>query len=375
MDRRIAVCLVLFLFFCLLFSSCSFHTVISDIPFTELGIPSDVTYPNGIRARSPWDMCVWDGALYVGGGDFDANTGPLPIYRLDLETNKWSASELLPEEEFNRFSVLGDRLTVPGIDPKEGWELGNYYVLTDGVWEQKRVLPNGAHCFDLVEFDGRIYAGLGVPDTESPIVSSDDGGETFSPVGMQKDGEKVDTTGLDTVRVYDLFVLGGRLYASFLYGNEAPYSYELYRFEDGVFVFDNDWNGKVKRRAISYRMICEKVEYNDRLYIATGNLYATTDLDEMTVVTFPYSASVFDLTVEGGRLYALCGRRQDDGLVRVSVWRKSGTGVAIFVQLFNFEYPVAPISFAVRDGVFYIGMSDTANENDLNGMILKIVYR
>ena len=192
---------------------------------------------------------------------------------------------------------------------------------------------------------------------------------------MQRDGERVDTTGLDTVRVYDLFILGDRLYASFLYGNGSPYAYELYRYENGVFVFDNDWNGKVKRRAISYRMICEKVEYNDRLYLATGNLYATSDLDEMTVVTFPYSASVFDLAVDGGRLYALCARRQDDGNVRISVWRKSGTGVANYIQLFNFEYPIAPISFAVKDGVFYIGMSDTANENELNGMILKIIYR
>ena len=375
MKNRFVCCLFFFLILLLLFSSCSFHTVISDIPFTELGIPSESTYPTGIRARTPWDMIVWDGALYVGGGDFDANSGPLPIYRLDPSTNEWKASDLLPEEEFNRFCVLGDELTVPGIDPKEGWELGNYYVLTDGVWEQKRVLPNGVHCFDMVEYDGRIYAGLGVPDTESPIIVSEDGGETFVSVEMQKDGERVDTTGLDTVRIYDLFILGDRLYASFLYGNGSPYAYELYRYENGVFVFDNDWNGKVKRRAISYRMICEKVEYNDRLYLATGNLYATSDLDEMTVVTFPYSASVFDLAVDGGRLYALCARRQDDGNVRISVWRKSGTGVANFIQLFNFEYPIAPISFAVKDGVFYIGMSDTANENELNGMILKIIYR
>ena len=375
MKNRYVCCLFFFLILLLLFSSCSFHTVISDIPFTELGIPSEGTYPTGIRARTPWDMIVWDGALYVGGGDFDANSGPLPIYRLDLETNEWSASDLLPEEEFNRFCVLGDELTVPGIDPKEGWELGNYYVLNDGVWEQKRVLPNGVHCFDMVEYDGRIYAGLGVPDTESPIIVSEDGGETFVSVEMQKDGERVDTTGLDTVRVYDLFILGDRLYASFLYGNGSPYAYELYRYENGVFVFDNDWNGKVKRRAISYRMICEKVEYNDRLYLATGNLYTTSDLDEMTVVTFPYSAAVFDLAVDGGRLYALCARRQDDGNVRISVWRKSGTGITNFIQLFNFEYPIAPISFAVSNGVFYIGMSDTANENELNGMILKIIYR
>lgn len=375
LKKRLTLCLFLFLCLCLLLPSCTLHRVISDIPYTELGIPSTVQYPTGIRARSPWDMIVWDGYLYVGGGDFDANTGPLGIYRMDLTTGNWESSDLLPEEEFNRFCVLDGQLIVPGIDPKEDWNLGNYYVLNDGVWEQSRVLPNGVHAFDMVSYDGMIFAGLGVESQYSPIVMSDDGGETFSPVTIEKDGETLDTTGLDIVRVYDLFVFGDRLYASLLYGNGSPYAYELYRYENGRFVFDNDWNGKVKRKSISYRLICEKVEYNDRLYIATGNLYVTTDLDEMTVVSFPYTETVFDLAVDGGKLYALCARRQNDGTIRVSVWRKNGNDPTVFTQLFNFTYPVAPLSLAVKDDAFYIGMASTGSENNLNGMILKILYQ
>ena len=372
MKKSILPCL--FLLLCLLLSSCSFHKVITDIPYVELGIPSEEQYPTGIRARSPWDMAVWDGYLYVGGGDFDANTGPLGICRMNLETLSWETSDLLPEEEFNRFRVVNGQLTVPGIDPKEGWELGNYYVLNDGTWTQKRVLPDGVHAFDIVEYDGKIFAGLGVPDGVSPIVVSLDGGETFTPVEIKKNGEVVDTTSQDTVRVYDFFTYGDRLYASFIYGNPAPMVYELYRYEDGCFTYDNKWAGKVARRAISYRMICEKAEYGGRLYLATGNLYVTTDLNEMTTVSFPYSASVFDLAIENGKLYALCARRQDDGNVRISVWRKNGNSPTNFVQLFNFSYPIAPLSLAVNDGAFYIGMSDTLSENELNGMILKIVY-
>lgn len=374
MKTRFASYLFLFLLLSLLFSSCAFHEVISDIPFLELGIPSEELYTTGIRARSPWDMIVWDGTLYVGVGDFDANSGPVPIYKLDLQTDEWSSSELLPEEEFNRFCVLGDRLTAPGIDPRQGWELGNYYVLCDCEWAQKRVLPNGVHAFDMVEYDGKIFAGLGVPDTESAVVVSSDGGETFSPVEMQKNGVKVDTSGLDTVRVYDLFVLRGNLYASFLYGNGSPYAYELYRYEDGVFVFDNDWSGKVNRRGISYRLISEKIEYNDRLYIANGYLYVTSDMDQMTRIEFPYAETTFDLALDNGRLYVLNARKLSDGEIRVSVWKKSGSGETTFTQLFNFVYPVAPTSLAVKDGVFYVGMASTFEEHELNGMILKIVY-
>ena len=375
MRRRFAFCLFLFLSLCLLLPSCTLHRVISDIPYTELGIPSEEQDPTGIRARSPWDMIVWDGRLYVGGGDFDANTGPLGIYSMDLSSEEWKCSELLPEEEFNRFCIVDGQLLAPGIDPKESWDLGNYYVLNDGAWEQNRVLPNGVHAFDMVLFDGKIFAGLGVESEYSPIVVSNDGGETYSPVEIEKDGASLDTSGLDIVRVYDLFVFGDRLYASLLYGNGSPYSYELYRYENGRFVFDNDWSGKVKRKSISYRLICEKVEYNDRLYIATGNLYVTTDLDEMTVVNFPYKETVFDLAVDNGKLYALCARRQDDGNVRVSVWKKNGNNPTVFTQLFNFSYPIAPLSLAVKEGAFYIGTSNTGSENDLNGMILKISYQ
>lgn len=374
MKRSFAFFLLLFLFLCLLLPSCTLHRVISDIPYTELGIPSEEQYPTGLRARSPWDMIVWDGHLYVGGGDFDANTGPLGIYSLDLSTGEWESSDLLPEEEFNRFCVVDGQLLVPGIDPKESWDLGNYYVLNDGEWIQKRVLPNGVHAFDVVSFDGKIFAGLGVESEYTPIVVSSDGGETFFPVVIEKDGETLDTTGLDIVRVYDLFVFADHLYASLLYGNGSPYSYELYRYENGRFVFDNDWSGKVKRKSISYRLICEKVEYNNRLYIATGNLYVTTDLKEMTVVNFPYKETVFDLAVDGGKLYALCARRQDDGTIRVSVWKKNGNDPKVFTQLFNFTYPIAPLSLAVNEGAFYIGMSNTGSENELNGTILKILY-
>lgn len=374
MKTKRLICLLLLFLLCVALSSCYLSKPKHDISYTELGIPSSDLYPDGIRARSPWDMIVWDGSLYVGGGDYDANTGPIGIYRLDLKSSEWESSPLLPEEEFDRFRVIDDRLTAPGIDPKESWEFGNYYVLQDGEWTKKRVIPNGVHTFDLAENDGLIFASLGVEEGYSPIAVSDDGGETFRPVEMWKDDQIIDTSDFDQVRSYDLFVLDGQVYASFL-STHGSTLYELYRYEDGKFVFDNRWNGKVKRKAISYKLICDQAVYRERLYLATGNLYVTTDLNEIEQIEMPNGELVYDVAVTDAGLYILCGEKREDGTVVVSVWKQLGRDPSDFRLMFDFVYSIPPLSFAVLDGTFYIGMSDTLNENESNGMILKVVYR
>ena len=342
--------------------------------YTELGIPSSAEYETGVRARSPWDMIVWEGALYVGNGDFDANAGPVRIYRMALESEVWESSAPLPEEEINRFTVIGDRLTTPGIDPKEDWDLGNYYVFQNGEWKQNRVLPNGIHAFDLAEYDGKIFAGLGVLAGKYPVAISSDGGLTFQQVEMETDGEPTDTTGHDWVRVYDLFTFKGDLYALYLYGSVMPLNVDLYKYEDGRFVFFDCWTDKVKFRSISYSPVCARAEYRNRIYLTTGTLYVTDDMLTLTPISFPNSETVFDLVQENGTLYALCGQRLDENNVRVSVWRKEAGNVSGFYELFWFEYPIAPLSLAVDGETFYIGTSDTAAENESNGTILKVEH-
>ncbi|MBE6638409.1 MAG: hypothetical protein E7616_02995, partial [Ruminococcaceae bacterium] len=41
---------------------------IDSIAYDELGIPSSERYSKGVRARSPWDMVIYDNKLYIGGG-------------------------------------------------------------------------------------------------------------------------------------------------------------------------------------------------------------------------------------------------------------------------------------------------------------------
>ena len=345
------------------------------VAYKELGIPSSEQFPTGVRARSPWDLSLWNDALYVGSGDFDANTGPANVLKYDLQSKTWGVDATLPEEEINRFLVIDGRLTIVGIDPQESWELGNYYLLRDGEWTQKRVIPNGVHTFDMIAFNGAIFAGLGVPTGEYPIAVSRDGGETFEPVEMHKDGAPIDTSGSELIRVYDLFVFRGNLYAMFLYGDKSPRPVELYRYDDGCFVFDASWTDQIKFKPISYLPVRAKAEYKGHLYLTSGNLYVSDDAKTLTKINFLNNETVFDFTIENGVLYALCARKLEDGTIRTSVWRQIGWNADSFAELFYFDYALPPLSIATDGKTFYIGASYTTLEHELNGTILQIEYK
>lgn len=148
----------------------------NDITYVELGIPTASRYSEGIRARCPWDMIVWNEKLYVGSGDYDSNSGPVDIWRYDTTKGVWENSGTVPDEEISRFCVIGDVLVAPGIDPTEDWTYGNYYKQDGEEWVKVRNISGGMHNFDMVEYNGSIFCGLGVASGEYPVVySADDG--------------------------------------------------------------------------------------------------------------------------------------------------------------------------------------------------------
>ena len=338
--------------------------------YTELGIPNSQRYKTGTSARCPWELTVWEGKLFVGGGDYDTNAGPVDIWYYDLQEKSWVNSGEVPDEEVNRFAVIDGCLVAPGIDPKENGTLGNFYRFENDSWTTVKSIPGGLHCFDMVEYDGKIFAGLGVESGQYPIAVSSDKGKTFSHVEMYKIGALVDTSGSKNVRVYDLFLFNDNLYAAFLYG-DTEITYDLYRYENGVFVFDNQWYNKIHQVNYNNYIIGGKAEYKGNMYFTTGHLYATDDMVNFTRVVFPSKQTVYDVCADENGLYALCGEKQSDGKYEISVWRNVGREVTEFDELFSFAYDIPPLSIACVDSDFYIGMGSRL-VSDKNGMILYI---
>lgn len=346
------------------------------IEYTEIGAPQAERYTENMNARCPWDMIVYDGSLYVGGGDYDANAGPADIWRYDAKTGEWSLDGTVPDEEVSRFYVMNDgTLSAPGIDPRDDWTFGNYYVQGTDGWETVRTIPNAKHVFDIAEHGGAIYAGLGAEAGRSAIARSTDGGQTFEPIGLYKDGQEVDTADMKWNRVYDLFTLGDGLYAAlFLYDGEAV-TYDLYRLEGDAFVFDNQWYGKVSQVRYIGNIVGGKAQHRDRLYFTTGYLYVTTDMSDCKKIVFGEGEVVYDLCVVDDVLYALSAVEQEDGTYRVSVRRNRGGEVDEFTECFYFSYEIPPLSLAAGEDQFYIGMGTIlGGSSEKNGTILCVEY-
>ena len=348
---------------------------VDNISYVELGIPSASRYNNsGDVARSLWDMIVWDGNLYVGSGDYGTNAGPAGIWYYDISKQIWRGGDILLEEEVNRFCVVEDRLIAPGIDPMEGWDAGNYYALGYQRWDTYRNIPGGVHNFDMIAYDGMIFCGLGVISGNYPIACSTDQGRTFASVTMYKNGIPLDTSNSDLIRVYDFFLCNNTLYAILSINLGDDLAFDVYRYENGVFVYDNEWAGKVKKVDLSNVIITGKASFRKYTFFTTGYLYATTDMRNLVPILFPNNEVVVDIYVYEDSLYALCTRMNDNGEYVVSVWKNKASEAKEFVELFNFTYDAIPISLAIDESGAYIGIGNRQIPFEKNGMVLWVEY-
>ena len=349
------------------------------IPYTEIGIPSAEDYPEGDIARAPWDMFFYENQLYLGSGDFDKNTGPMYVYSYNTNTGEWTKSGKLSEEEINRFTLSNGVLYAPGIDPRESWKLGNYYTLEGGAWQKHRTLPDAIHAFDVISFEGMLFAGLGVSAGKSPVVRSTDKGESFTAVLFEKNGVTVDTSEASLIRTYDLIEFESTLYATLSIGDASP-DYEMYRYdtERGVFVFLSDLSDTLTRIKFNHQRITDTAVFKDELFLVTGKLYATSDMASFREVKLQGVDLVCDIYTDKDNVYLLTATKANDeeGDFRASVWQAwEIDGETEFVELFNLYYDAPALSLAVGGRDFYLGLADTTAQNALNGTILHVEYR
>ena len=366
---KLLICVAVFIV-SLTISSCSAS---KTVEYTELGIPSSERYSQGVRARCPWDMYLWNEKIYIGSGDYDTNAGPVDIWAYDIKNQLWENTGTVADEEINRFCVIDGKLTAPGIDPQGDWTYGNYYVLDNEEWTTVRTIPGGLHNFDMVEYQGMIFAGLGVTSGEYPIACSNDGGKTFTSVEMRKNGKAFDTSGSEVVRVSDLFVFNGNLYAAFRYGM-TDITYDLYKYENGVFVYDNQLYQNIYQIKFFNSIIASKAEFKGKMFFTTGYLYTTDNMSDFKRISFPNSEIVYDIYVNDDTLYVLCGVKQDDGKYKISVWKNGSGRATSFTELFNFTYDIPPMSMVCDGNSFHIGIGNYDSNNDKNGMILSVNY-
>lgn len=371
-SRVISVFLLLLLL--LGFASCH-PSESNDEPFTltVLGTPTEKKYPDGDAARCAWDMILHEGKIFMGSGDYDKNKGPAEIWCYDPKDGSFTLSGIVPDEQVDRFTLIDGKLATPGIDPREDWTLGNYYVYENGEWVTHRRVPGGVHMFDVVEYDGAIFTGLGVVAGESPVAASFDGGESFRQLPFIKKGETLDTTGRTYIRVYDFFVYEDTLYAALsLEDGERVYALYFYDPDKEAFVYEMDLTNVFERVAYKYSKIGEKVIFDGSLFLTTGRLYETIDMLEFEKWEFPSGVAVTDLYVASDTLYALTsGKDPESGQFKTTVYALASSDGA-FEPTFEFLYDVPAMSMVVDGNDFYIGMGNARTVHEKNGTLLRV---
>ena len=167
-------------------------------------------------ARHIWDLQVWRGRVYLGYGDWDINKGPVRIWYYTptasvfvSETVYVSATRpaaLVDEEAIDRYVVLDGDLYIPGTDPRDSWDLGNFYRNDGTGWVKYRTIPLGVHTFDLASYGGELFAAIG-PNGGAALLRSDDGGLTWTAAISEVQPDDY------LNRFYELYELGGTLFA------------------------------------------------------------------------------------------------------------------------------------------------------------------
>lgn len=345
--------------------------------YTDLGAPAAQYYDN-LRARCAWDMIIHDGRLYVGSGDYDWNTGGAVVLSCSLDDlGNWEAETTLPDEQVGRFVDYNGVLTVPGFDPVGNVSLGTYYEKIDGEWQVIAALPYALHNFDILWLEGQLFASVGAPGDESPVVVTDDG-VNYRNIPLYKDGEPVDLDEGGVARSMNLYVLDGVLYADFWYQNSDLQRsiFEMYRYDPEQEILEYVADMKESTHGGLYSPaglpLWEKEAVGNTMFLTTGYLYYTTDFTDYTEVTMPNDAVVYDMMEYNGRLYILSAY-ESGSRYKTTVYSIAAEDPTALRAEATFTYSLAPTSFAVDSDNFFIGMGDWYdNGSEGNGTILQI---
>ena len=345
-----------------------------DVTFAvdSLGAPLAERYPEGeqVYARNPWELTVFEGRLFVGGGFANnigpaANAGPVPVMAYNLDTETWHQEGSVPEHQVNRFIDISGELYIPGNDPQRG-QHGSIYR-RNGDWSQIQppAFRGASHIYDIALFDGRLY----VPTRDGQYAMSADGGQswsintTFTPCPVQ--------TGFSHFRLDGTFFLARYIVGrSFLEGE--PNCVGLFRHVgDHQFEPVDSIAAEVvfpEAESTSGSMQAVEAFRNGIVYLQRrfseqpGGPFYMASLGDVHPVGPPAPGWIEDMAIQNGALYVLNNAEQSDGTVQISVWRTFD--LRQWGQILSHTVPTFARSFAMDNGDIYVGLGSRVDVRD-----------
>lgn len=193
------------------------HAAPGDLDFTQIGTHPQATSQPTERGRTIRDIHIVGGKVYMGYGDYDANTGPIDINPFDLSTEAFDGSVLnVPTEELAAFRAIGNKLYAPMTDPRLPWSsnVGYAEMSEGGTWSNQFKFP-AVHVFDMATLDGNDLWAVGSAEQPGGHIAatayrSVDGGATWQITMTDVSSPVESGSGLE--RYYWLAPLNGKMY-------------------------------------------------------------------------------------------------------------------------------------------------------------------
>ncbi len=325
-------------------------------------------------ARNVWDMQLWGDKIYLGHGNSSnrgpaPNAGPVRVIAYHPQSGCFQTEFIVDEEQIDRYRVIGNQLYIPGHDPREPWDWGNFYRLTNDGWEKVRTIPQGIHAYDILGYQGALFVALGTTEG-GKVARSTDGGQTWESFALPGVG-----------RAFELFTLGNELYVH-AYRNGGLYRYSKKSFDRlavDLFPSAQYSQNPMMVRSILFDGVL--------LYIGADNVndhqwtpfaaYKAESINEAQKLNLPPQDLPYDILVRDGNGYILTNRFEDSGSgYTVIIYRSDDVSGDLeqWKEIVRFNAPSFARSFELYEGVFYIGLGTATKPlNAASGNIYQVV--
>lgn len=222
--------------------------------------PSIAAQPES--GRIIFDLAVSGGELYMGYGDYTANTGPIDVATANLTTGATGVKASVPTEAIDVYRTFGGALYAPWVDPKGSG--GLYTSNRSSVWAHYGTTVPSEHVYDVAVLPNGAVLAVGAARSGGAAAwVSRDNGATW----ILAKTDLRSNSGFE--RYYWIMMIGGKAYiqARDMYAQEGKTAYPL-RIFDGV-----QWSQQ-KRRVTDCFANAHAVEsFGGKAYCGNGRVF------------------------------------------------------------------------------------------------------